>query len=417
MSLPQQLAMLPRAASVVSRAVRYNAKSSNRSTFTSDGPESPGEAHFSIPGGRYGQYLDGKSTYLKFKVLNNASGADIDWDRSAWSIIDRIEVYSGSNLLSSCNDVGVLANILLDATVDANARACNLNATAGTLTNADGAAIANNTSKTFCIPLIDGVLGASATRLIPIGQSVADLRIIITLASGNQAFVTEAPATTVKYVLTDAEIVCSIVEINAGVQRQIDQEMGGKYTISTEMWRSYNGMVSAGDSVINQLIPTKVHSLKTLLTCARNADNVNKFNQKSLGDRASLNPSRWWYRVGVDAMPATPVMSTAEAYMELLKSQHRASDVAHATSITLAQWEATTSATADGRFVYALNTEVFSNASQNIESGVDTRAVNTFFESELAAPVPGAAAYVLTTFAHFDAYLTLGPDGLFVTTF
>lgn len=407
MSLPSTLAIAPKASAVRSRGIRHNSRSLNKQSF-----QGSDEAHFAIPSGRFGQYLDTKQTYFSFKLKNTHGSNSLTLDKSAYAAIDRLEVYSGSNLLESIADYAVLVNLLQDVQCDSTARSSSLAVTTGTATNDAGLVLAAGESATFCIPFISSVLGPSCSRLLPNGQLVSDLRVIVTWQSKNNIGKSSAAGADNSYEITEAQIICSLVELESGVQKMIDQELGGKYVISSETFRSYNSMVNANDTVATILIPCKTTSLKTLFTVVRQAQHINNGDEPTLSSRAWLATTRWYYRVGAAHMPATPIMSAPEGYAELMKAFHMLSDSAGSSSINLADWT-DVSGNTTGKHIFALNCEVFSGATGVIESGINTLAEQIFWEAEFPAL---DQAYVVTSFAHFDNYLVLGPEGLMTST-
>ena len=73
-------------------------------------------------------------SYLKFTVLAMTSAADttVRWDGSAHSIIQRIRIYHGSNLIEDIDNYGLLAKMLFDIQVPSDACYGKLNLLAGT---------------------------------------------------------------------------------------------------------------------------------------------------------------------------------------------------------------------------------------------------------------------------------------------
>ena len=80
-----------------------------------------------VPCGRKGQFLNQKMSYLKFKVTNTSvitaaemtegKQATITPDYSISSLISRLEIYHGSNLLEQIHEYGLLHTIWLDLVV------------------------------------------------------------------------------------------------------------------------------------------------------------------------------------------------------------------------------------------------------------------------------------------------------------
>ena len=63
-------------------------------------------AIFYIPDGRRNTYLDPTQTYIRYTVRNNDTTVSannfIEFDGSGASVINRLDVFHGSNLLETC---------------------------------------------------------------------------------------------------------------------------------------------------------------------------------------------------------------------------------------------------------------------------------------------------------------------------
>ena len=102
-----------------SRSYRLSVAPINKSTFAP-----ADQMIFELPTGRRGTWLDQSQSYLKFTVqcttttactqtiANNGNGVNID--NTAYSFIQRLDVYNSSNLLETINEYGQLANLLID---------------------------------------------------------------------------------------------------------------------------------------------------------------------------------------------------------------------------------------------------------------------------------------------------------------
>ena len=100
-----------------SRSYRISVAPLNASVFA------PGsQMIFELPTGRKGTWMDQSQSYIKFSVqcqstnnvAANAANNGIYVENSAYSFIQRLDIYNSSNLLETVNEYGQLANFLID---------------------------------------------------------------------------------------------------------------------------------------------------------------------------------------------------------------------------------------------------------------------------------------------------------------
>jgi len=82
---------------VRSRAYRCSVPSSNKPNFTMSGQE---QCMFKIPCGRRATYLQNDQSYLKYTVINQDVSSSFFFDSHGSCIINRIDVFSGSNVIA-----------------------------------------------------------------------------------------------------------------------------------------------------------------------------------------------------------------------------------------------------------------------------------------------------------------------------
>ena len=121
MSLSDSLVYQAKPSAVSGHKYRQNLPSYNKSEFL------PGEViMLNVPCGRRGQFLNQKMSYLKFRVTNTSAitasevtagkQATIAPDYSISSLISRLELYHGSNLLEQIHEYGLLHTLWMDMT-------------------------------------------------------------------------------------------------------------------------------------------------------------------------------------------------------------------------------------------------------------------------------------------------------------
>ena len=183
----------------------------------------------------------------------------------------------------------------------------------------------------FCLPLISGVVGTLACRLIPICQLNSDILVNIYTASNENAIclgVTPshinvasqaAPAKVVisdtlyprSYRLERIELNCAICEISSAAMNAIDSATSGVFTIPTSSYRHYATSLQGGSTHHEFLVPARFTSLKGLLGCMR-PSGVNTGGGESTSNFTLTNRIKNWmtslqYRIGSILVPQEPI--------------------------------------------------------------------------------------------------------------
>ena len=104
-----------------SRSYRLSVAPVNSSVFTGGQ-----QVIFECPTGRRGTWLDQSQSYLKFSVQCTTATVTVQspygssgvfLDNTAYSFIQRLDVYNSSNLLETISEYGQLANLLIDTSL------------------------------------------------------------------------------------------------------------------------------------------------------------------------------------------------------------------------------------------------------------------------------------------------------------
>jgi hypothetical protein len=180
--------------------------------------------------------------------------------------------------------------------------------------------------KSYCIPLVSGIVGAQMGQYLPVGSLAADLRLELGLANFDQAFVMRglfsgtdslkkdnlSPGT-LKVVnfhtgaavgmnsdssldwktitpisIKNVELQLEYVEVSADVQLAIEQTTGGQYIMSYDSFANFQNAVPRSATAFNQLIGAKFSSIKTAFTIFRDAYWQNNPRYKAVTSR--VNP-------------------------------------------------------------------------------------------------------------------------------
>jgi len=238
---------------------------------------------FDLPCGRRGQYLDVSTTYVRFKMTYTHAGTNAtDYSYllgSSYSPFIKQEVYgNNSSLLESINEVGVLANMLLNVQLnDADKRGLSpsfgfqwinsyvASATAGHRINYNSTT--ENLVFEYCIPLI-GILGSGTDKMFPIG-SLYGLRYELTM--DNYANFTKAVTSNLLSgaTISEVEFVGQVIELSPESQSIVEMANPEKIYIRSQTYRQASNILasSSGAGTYDLLVGIRVSSLKSLYVC------------------------------------------------------------------------------------------------------------------------------------------------------
>ena len=246
-------------------------------------------------------FLDTKHSYLRFR-MRNTTGQSFGPDfGGGHCFIERLVIEQQGNILSDCQHYNrLLSSILLPAQTSLSSQAersitecqrwCNEAGTQGAAgvdfvdeapnNECGGSAntsptnsviIANGQEFIFSIPLVNGLLGTTQDKMVPLqllGSS--PLTIEITLADVEDCGVFgAAPAS---YTIDDVRYIASLVEVGPDVDahiREVQAMSGGRLVLNGVDYTHFNGQLPAGaqgEQSIN--IPCRRKSIKSLLWSA-----------------------------------------------------------------------------------------------------------------------------------------------------
>ena len=460
-----------------SRSYRLNVSPLNKSIFSG-----LDQIIIELPTGRRNTWLDQSQSYLKFSVQCASTAAVVNnnsiyLDNSAYSFIQRLDVYNSSNLIETINEYGQLSNYLIDMSltrsdkagmsslIGTNANLQIYSAAAATIVTPfqipgdrsgmglNSVAIASGISTavpyTFCLPLLSGVVGVNASKMLPIGKLNAPIRLEFYLSANDDAIYSGTLGAGAVWQIVNVEFCACYVEIQ---DDSIDQNLGVPEYISTTTYRQTSTYLPAATSgEYTCLVPFRCSSLTALYARFRNYSNsVQGVNGTAAYRKSSsINPnfSQFYFRIGSSIYPNKPINlingslvgTGSEAMAELLKSFHSLSSTIGNSSITSQNYNvaatavqgwnlanvpgAKTSGTVDthyNAFSIGLECESFSNRSDTILSGISTLNSQIFFTGVVnsGATVGGASNfnYTVDFFSQMDMILVL-ENGLFTAKF
>jgi hypothetical protein len=427
-----------------SRSYRISVPPLNKNVFA------PGDQMiFELPTGRKGTWLDQSQSYIKFSVQVAATGATavggtgVYLDNTAYSFIQRLDIYNSSNLLETINEYGQLANFLLDTgltqsdkvglspmigsnsynylTSPAGAYAQFANvATVQVPGDRSGQSLAAVTVAggnintaipyTYCLPVLSGIVGSNASKMLPVGLIQNPIRCEFYLSAVNDAIYAGTTAAGATWQLINVEFVVCYVELTDG-SLDMQMEPDEAQYIATTTYRQTSATIplaTAGE--FTNMLPFRCSSLTAIYARFRNQTSaVNGVNASAAYRKSSsVNPNlaSYYFRIGSSMYPNKPVylMSSqsgtgAEGYAELLKSFHALSASVGNSAIPYSNYNVATTATLGfaqayvpaGRnaavvpdtfgnaFAIGLELQSFSNRSDTILSGISTLNSQVFF--------------------------------------
>ena len=159
-----------------SRSYRASILPTNKSTFNPTDT-----CIIYIPGGRRNTYLDCGQSYMRMTIKNTDPAGAFTLDNAATCVINRLDVFHGSNLLETIQSYNILTSYILDMQSSLSQR-YGLSNIYGfdTTGNRGGVSLVGQAQNTFCLPIFSGVIGVLSDKMLPIGLLADDIRIEIT---------------------------------------------------------------------------------------------------------------------------------------------------------------------------------------------------------------------------------------------
>lgn len=379
--LPKNLKYGAKVESAVARSFRTNIAPQNGT-----GPYGLGDTIIINIPTRANLVLATTESYLKFKcaLTNNNASATTSFRLDSGgihSVIQRIRVFSGSNLLEDIDSYGMLAKMMFDLQVPTDSCYGKFNATAGTRndlititpataalagvscfqTNSGELVGSQATSTNQAVAPAGAVIPAAA---VPAGQTVSDvycinlvslvgslcssnyfplfactsapLRVELQLVSAVVNMCAQSVATApASLAITQCEYIAQFIELGDEAMRGVYGALGSEpMQLVMPEYRNYqyNAQLISGTSTsINMPIPAKFSSLKSLLIACRDkgTGTAAYFPTSSV----SQGISQYQFRLGSQIVPSKPPDTLQEMFEEVTKAVSSISDLAHQPSV------------------------------------------------------------------------------------
>lgn len=322
-------------------------------------------------------------SYLKFRlnVSNlNSSANSFRLDRcGAHGIIQRLRVWSGSNLLQDIDSYGMLAAIMMDAYVPTDKVYGAFNACAGTrndvvtvtpataglagvscfqtnsgdLVGSGGyisgssqvnpAAVTATTgvvNDTYCINLISLVGSLCKDNYFPLfACKSASLRLELQLVSGVNNFCAAAVSTVANsFSITNCEFIAQFIDLGDEAMSMIYSSLGSEpLQMVVPDYRNYQGsqqVTISSNTLLNFPIPAKFSSLKSIICSVRDRLPANtQTNTYFPYSSVSFGIQSYQFRLGSQIVPSKPPDTIPEMFEELTKAVASLADLNHQPSI------------------------------------------------------------------------------------
>ena len=274
---------------------------------------------------------------------------------------------------------------------------------------------------TFCLPVLSGVVGVNASKMMPVGKLNAPIRCEFYLAGQNEPLVAGTAGVGTagngpNWQIINAEFDVCYVELNDD-SLDVPLQQGEQEYISTTTYRQTSTSIPANTSgEITVLVPFRCASLNAVYARFRpfvgavNGATATAAYTKSAS--ANLIFSSYYWRIGSSMYPNKPVYlqntqtgTGAEAFAELLKSFHALSATIGNTTLGNQQYSIITQNAAvsgwtpmslfgdpkliltshNNAFAIGLELQSFANRSDTILSGISTLNSQVYFTANVIA--------------------------------
>ena len=388
-------------------------------------------------------------SYLKFTatVTSGAANNIVRWDScGAHGLIQRLRVWSGSNLLEDIDCYGLLAKELFDLQVSSDSTYGKHNILVGTrndlivtlpditagaaYTQADMTALdqaklsclqvnsgeslgtlanAGTYSATYCLNLVS-ILGTLCSQnYFPLFSAVsAPIRLEIQLASSAVNALNASGAIT-SITLTNVEYVANFIELSDNAMGMIYSSLQGaplQFVIPSYRNYQYSYQLSTAQTQVSMPIPSKFSSLKSIIISIRDKFGIATFFPFSSCTKQLTDYS---FRVGSTIMPTKSPNTYQEMFSEVLKAVGSMSDLNHQPSIEKTSYTLQDSVANDapgsvnsGSFYLGLDLESYSNADKSsVFAGYNSNTDDIFCIMNFAGQA-SATTVRFDAFAMFD---------------
>jgi hypothetical protein len=280
---------------------------------------------FSLPCNIQGQYLDTSSTYLKFSVLFDMTGAGVTAEALAQNFIQSLKLSTASGsreieYISNYSHVHTVYRDLMSDPSNSGSDSIMLNADPAHMRQAKH--VVSGTAVTFAIPLISiiGTLSAGQDgTMIPLCQ-LDSLKLSLQFATIGQALACSAGTTAANYLITSPVLNLQLVRLQPETQAAIVALSGGDFRWSSQIIKTSEYSQQAGESFNSIAIHgASFTSLRHLIASFRASTVRDNILTNSVQDRIRNTLARYRYRINDSYVTPNPVSvldGGVDAYMQ-----------------------------------------------------------------------------------------------------
>lgn len=420
-----------------------------------------------IPCGRRGTFLDTQQSYIKYTIWNQDPNNAVKIDGTGACVINRLDVFHGSNLLETVQQYNVLYNFLMDFNMSATDRLgassifgfdgtaydvgnIRVGASLGVSNATTFSAAGTNNRLTVCMPILSGVIGMGLDKMLPVGYLSDDIRCEFVFESTTQGMVyANTNATQVSWAITGVELELCYVELGDDSLSIVNSvsPLNGPLFLHGNSFRHYTSTVPAGSSgQFSCLVPQRFASTKGLIMCPRRGTEIASTavgaQSYSISSRCNFNIETYWFRVGSALIPSKFVVLSsstgqtasgyAEGYMEIQKFFHSCNTPLYSGCLPFSYYNVNENAnsavgaggvvalstTADSYkngFAIAQNLETYAQRNSTIINGMNTLSAQTFFECTISTAT--GTSFTLNFYSNYDHILVKDEAGLLSVRF
>ena len=269
--------------------------------------------------------FDPMNSFLRFKATIVDAAGILILDHSANSFIQKLEVLHAGNVLETIDNYQQLSAIMIDTQVDASARVSSLNMTAGCGTDGDarGARIENGAAngKWFSLTLLSGIVGSLSRNYIPVNDLQGSIQIRITFSDYKQVGKWDTNLNTgsndaIKF--SNIEFHANMIKLGPEVLSMIRTQ---EYTIYSETYTNFQQTLAANTTQLEQLIPSRYSSLKTVFVSMRDSDVAsNTGHQVYPNSRSSFGITDYCFRLGSEQIPPSRIRCKDYGFLEAFEA-------------------------------------------------------------------------------------------------
>ena len=372
---------------------------------------------------------------LSFRLaLSHSAAATIALDScSGHGPIQRLRLYSGSNLLQDIDNYHILAKLFHDWQAPNDSVAGRLSVTAGTNNVFAGADVdsirAVNRGATVTIGgagdatfpamsiVLNSLVGGLATKYVPLlelSSSPLRLELVLNSSWANFAYASAA-STTTAFKVYDVNFNAEFLQLSDAAVSAIRANSSSPLQMTFPDWRNYqfSQTLTAGvNNTVSVPVPAKFSSLRGLVATVRDPNaGVATYPAIPLV-KAGLQQYQW--RLGGDVVPSMPVNQDADFFNETAKVFGSLSDLNYQPSIDITSYlqnatvqtnsAALIARTDSGSFATGIDLAPYMGVdTEKIYSGIDSSTMDCFYQPIINPPATGL--YTFSIFACYDCVL------------